>query len=87
MLDPRPTGFWEDIPQMQRVNHVLGGPEFQRIATFPITGDLSTNDGRDLPGKGRIDVFEPTYEIPPPPVSIDIDVPFGRIRLHGTLSK
>ena len=80
-------GFWDDIPQMWRVNHVLDGPEFHRIASFPITGDLSTNDGRDMPGEQVIDVFEPTYEIPPPPASIDIDVPFGRIRLHGTLSK
>ena len=59
--------FWDDIPQIRRVNHVLAGPEFRRVASFPVTGDLSTNDGRGVPGGEMIDVFELTYEISPPP--------------------
>ncbi len=80
-------GFWNDIPQMQRFNALLDGPSFRRVASYRITGDLSTNDGRNDPGGGMVDIYEPTYKVPPPPDSIDIDVPFGHVRLHGTLAQ
>jgi hypothetical protein len=55
--------FWQDIRQMARLYNVLHGEAFRLDHSFPITGDLSLNDGRDSNGNGRVDVFEPTYPV------------------------
>ena len=55
--------FWQDIPQMARLYNVLHGGTFRLDHSFPITGDLSLNDGRDANDNGRVDIFRPTYPV------------------------
>jgi 4-amino-4-deoxy-L-arabinose transferase-like glycosyltransferase len=55
--------FWQDIPQMARLYNVLRGDAFHWDRSFPITGDLSLNDGRDANGNGRVDIFQATYPV------------------------
>ena len=79
--------FWNDIPQLHRLNTLLAGASFRRLASYEITGDLSTNDGRGTPGGGVVDLFMPTYDVPTPPSSIDMEIPFGGLKVHGKLSQ
>lgn len=46
-------GFWSDLREMRRLEHVLAGPGFATVGDFPVTGTLSTNDG-PLPSTVRI---------------------------------
>lgn len=67
--------FWQDIPQVARLYHVLDGPAFKRIQSFAITGDLSTNDGRDGNGRGQVEIFTPTYPVTPHEKTMTFDLP------------
>ena len=61
---------------------------FRLVTSFDITGALSTNDGRDATHDHNfVDIYVPTYQVPPPPDTLDIDVPFVGAKLHGVIKR
>ncbi|OYV32392.1 MAG: hypothetical protein B7Z80_27070, partial [Rhodospirillales bacterium 20-64-7] len=77
--------FWQDLPQMARFAHVLQGSAFRLVRSFPLTGAVGINDGRDSSGQGRVDIFVPTYTVEPPKGSIALDLPIVGQRVTGRI--
>ncbi len=49
-------GFWEDLGEMARFAAVLHGPNFERVASFDITGSIGHTDK-------KIEIYRPTYPV------------------------
>jgi len=68
--------FWTDLRQMARLERVLSSASFEEVARFPITGELSTNDGRDREGGALVRIYRPTYAVEPPRGAVGAAIPF-----------
>ncbi len=53
------VGFWSDLREMARLEDVLNSPEYKVVGEIPITGALSTNDGRDREGGALVRLLRP----------------------------
>lgn len=53
------VGFWTDLREMARLERVINSGAYRLVAEVPITGTLSTNDGRDRPGGPLVRIFRP----------------------------
>jgi len=67
--------FWQDLREMARFTHILESNDFRRATSFPLTGSVEMNDGRDASGNGQVDIFVPTYPVEPPKGPITIEMP------------
>ncbi|WP_428485382.1 ArnT family glycosyltransferase [Rhodopila sp.] len=72
-------GFWSDLAVMARFQAVINGADYQKVAHFDLTGNLSTQDGT----KG-IDILRPTYPVTTKQRRINIDMPIIGERFEGT---
>jgi hypothetical protein len=77
--------FYADIVQMRQLEAVLSTDAFRRLDSFPVTGQLSTQDGRNVPGGNMVDSFVPAYKVLPPPSVIAFDIPFAHLRIDRSL--
>jgi hypothetical protein len=77
------VGFWDDLRQMARFNDVLRTSNFETAATFQLTRDLSTNDGKGLPGRGLVEILLPTYPVTRTDNGLAIDMPFIKETFQG----
>jgi hypothetical protein len=53
------AGFWDDLTVMRRFEQVLRTTRFTRVAGVPLTGAVSTSDGRGAHGEPRVEIFRP----------------------------
>ena len=75
-------GFWSEFEVMARFDRIIHGPDYEKVAHFDITGDLSTQDG-----VGGVDIFRPTYPVNKKSAPVSIDMPFLGQRFVGTPGK
>jgi hypothetical protein len=76
-------GFWDDLEEMRRFNHLLQSADYRQVAVFPLSGDVSSNDGRWLQGGARVAIYEPTYPVERKVRDITIEMPFIKDRFTG----
>lgn len=72
-------GFWEDLEQMQRIARVIHSPDFERVASFPITGELSRWDA------DRVEIYRPTYTVEHGRRSVQLNLPIIGRKIEGTI--
>jgi Dolichyl-phosphate-mannose-protein mannosyltransferase len=61
-------GFWTDLREMARLSTVLHTADFEKTATFDITGTVPHADT-------SIEIYKPTYPVEPPQRRLRIDMP------------
>ena len=66
------AGFWDDLAVMKRFEQVLHTTTFKLLAEFPLRGQVSTSDGRDVAGGPRLEVYRPNYPTEVAPSQNDI---------------
>jgi hypothetical protein len=79
------VGFWNDLQEMSRFADVLHSSDFKQVATFDITGTLSTNDSKNAAGEGQVAVYQPTYPVKQLRRDLMIDMPFIHERFSGPI--
>ncbi len=77
------VGFWDDLEEMRRFNHLLESGDYRQVAIFPLSGNLSSNDGKRLDGGARVAIYEPTYPVERKVRDITIEMPFIKGRFTG----
>jgi hypothetical protein len=80
------AGFWTDLRQMARLEHVLNSPLFERVAEFPLGGDLSTSDGAGREGGALVFVFRPTYKVEAHRNATRIEIPVISGHVEGRVA-
>jgi len=71
-------GFFEDLREMQRFAAVLKRPDFERVATFPIT---APGTHEDL----EIQIFRPTYAVVPHRQKLELEIPLFGGSMRGEI--
>jgi hypothetical protein len=79
--------FWQDLQAMARFDSVVHGTDFRRVTSFPITGQLVSDDGPDASGTGMVDIYVPNYKVEPPKGPITIDLPIIGATVTGQAAK
>ncbi len=79
-------GFWTDLGQMALLETLLNGPDFRKVASFPIAGGLDPDDGGGDAGANMVDLFVPVVPPSGDPSPLTLDVPFlgGRVTRSAT---
>jgi hypothetical protein len=72
--------FWSDLTIMDRFDNVINGPDYEKVAHFGLTGNLSTQDGTQ-----GIDILRPTYPVAEHSGKISIDMPLAGQRFDGAI--
>ena len=68
--------FWTDLGQMALLETLLNGPDFRKVASFPIAGGLDPDDGGGDTGANTVDLFVPVVPPSGDPSPLTLDVPF-----------
>jgi hypothetical protein len=63
-------GFWNDLHAMASFERAIRTAPYREAARFPLTGDLSTQDG-----SGGIVIYVRTGPAPPPHAKLNLDMP------------
>lgn len=71
-------GFWEDLREMARLGAVVHSPDFERVASFDITGTVAHVDK-------RIEIYRPTYPVVRTRRELQLDMPIIRGRFKGMI--
>jgi hypothetical protein len=79
--------FWQDLQAMARFDSVVRSSDFHLVASFPVTGQLVSDDGPDAGGTGMIDIYVPNYKVEPPKGPITIDLPIIGATVTGQAAK
>jgi hypothetical protein len=72
--------FWSDLTVMARFYGVINSPDYEKVAHFSLTGNLSTQDGTQ-----GIDILRPTYPVAEHSGKISIDMPLAGQRFDGAI--
>jgi 4-amino-4-deoxy-L-arabinose transferase-like glycosyltransferase len=73
--------FWTDLREMARLSAVVHTPDFERVASFDITGTVRHGDN-------RIEIYKPTYPVEQTHRSLQLQMPIigesikGDVGLH-----
>lgn len=71
-------GFWEDLREMGRLDAVVHSADFERVASFDITGTVPHSDR-------RIEIYRPTYPVVRTRRDLQLDMPIIRDKFKGTI--
>ena len=69
-------GFWNDLPEMKRLENVLQRPDFVPVTHFAITGTMGHSDK-------AFTIYRPAYTVTPPREGLSIDMPIFGGRFEG----
>jgi hypothetical protein len=70
--------FWDDLREMARFGTVIHSADFERVASFDISGTV------DHPDK-KIEIYRPTYAVERTRRDLQLDMPIIRDRFKGSL--
>jgi hypothetical protein len=68
--------FWSDLREMARFSAVLRTPDFERVASFAITGTVAHLDH-------TIEIYKPTYPVEQTRRALQLDMPIIGETFHG----
>jgi hypothetical protein len=70
-------GFWADLTEMARFEAVLHRADFEKVASFTLSGALGHYDG------DRLDIYRPLYKVEKSTKGLQIDMPIIGGRFEG----